>query len=87
MQQQYQRINSICLYISLLKAVQKEREERLVKSLKDFLSHYVRGDKVGFLHRADSEAKRLANAGLCDLISHFCQVIYVYLHWLSKIIF
>ncbi|CAO2834265.1 unnamed protein product [Amaranthus hypochondriacus] len=45
-----------------LKAVQKEREEKLAGKLKDFLNQYVRGDTKGFLQRAESEAKRLANA-------------------------
>ena len=37
-----------------MKAVQKEREEKLVRLLKDFI-------KIGFLHH---EAKRLSGAGL-----------------------
>ncbi|XP_050212920.1 chaperone protein dnaJ 10 isoform X1 [Mercurialis annua] len=45
-----------------LKAVQREREEKLAKFLKDFLSEYVRGDKIGFVRRVKSEAKRLADA-------------------------
>ena len=40
-----------------MKAVQKEREEKLVRLLKDFI-------KIGFLHHAESEAKRLSGAGL-----------------------
>ncbi|KDP43082.1 hypothetical protein JCGZ_25268 [Jatropha curcas] len=45
-----------------LKAVQKEREEKLARLLKDFLNQYVHGDKIGFLKRAESEAKRLSDA-------------------------
>ncbi|XP_061358737.1 chaperone protein dnaJ 10 [Gastrolobium bilobum] len=45
-----------------LKAVQKEREEKLARFLKDFLGQYVRGDKKGFFHRAESEARRLSHA-------------------------
>lgn len=45
-----------------LKAVQKEREEKLARSLRDFLNLYVQGDREGFLHRAESEAKRLSDA-------------------------
>ncbi|KAL5704452.1 hypothetical protein ACHQM5_022882 [Ranunculus cassubicifolius] len=45
-----------------LQAIQKEREEKLARLLKDFLSQYVRGDKVGFTQHAESEAKRLSDA-------------------------
>uniref|UniRef100_A0A2C9U1Z5 DNAJ-containing protein X-domain domain-containing protein n=1 Tax=Manihot esculenta TaxID=3983 RepID=A0A2C9U1Z5_MANES len=45
-----------------LKAVQKEREEKLARFLKDFLNQYVQGDKKGFLRRVESEAKRLSDA-------------------------
>ncbi|KFK42106.1 hypothetical protein AALP_AA2G211800 [Arabis alpina] len=45
-----------------LKAVQREREENLARFLKDFLNQYVHGDKEGFIHRAESEAKRLSEA-------------------------
>ncbi|XP_042461399.1 chaperone protein dnaJ 10-like [Zingiber officinale] len=44
-----------------LKAVQREREEKLARFLKDFLNQYVSGDQEGFFHRAESEAKRLTN--------------------------
>ena len=47
-----------------MKVVQKEREEKLVRLLKDFLNQYVQGEKIGFLHHAESEAKRLSGAGL-----------------------
>ncbi|KAG8660553.1 hypothetical protein MANES_02G172700v8 [Manihot esculenta] len=45
-----------------LKDVQKEREEKLARFLKDFLNQYVQGDKIGFLKRVESEAKRLSGA-------------------------
>ncbi|KAK7293813.1 hypothetical protein RJT34_16688 [Clitoria ternatea] len=45
-----------------LKAVQKEREEKLARFLKDFLGQYVGGDKKGFFQRAESEARRLSHA-------------------------
>ncbi|XP_022749227.1 chaperone protein dnaJ 10 [Durio zibethinus] len=44
-----------------LKAVQKEREEKLARSLKDFVSQYVQGDKDGFFQHAESEARRLSD--------------------------
>ncbi|KAM3305807.1 chaperone protein dnaJ 10 [Capsicum chacoense] len=45
-----------------LKGVQKEREEKLARILKDFLQQYVRGDRVGFIRRVESEAERLSQA-------------------------
>ncbi|KAL9357589.1 hypothetical protein Peur_050842 [Populus x canadensis] len=45
-----------------LKAVQKEREEKLARFLKDFLNQYAKGDRIGFLRHAESEAKRLSDA-------------------------
>lgn len=45
-----------------LKGVQKEREERLARILKDLLQQYVRGDRVGFIRRVESEAERLSQA-------------------------
>ncbi|KAM0860525.1 hypothetical protein ACQ4PT_046501 [Festuca glaucescens] len=44
-----------------LKGVQREREEKLARFLKEFLSQYVRGDTEGFAQRAESEAKRLSS--------------------------
>ncbi|PUZ76085.1 hypothetical protein GQ55_1G262500 [Panicum hallii var. hallii] len=44
-----------------LKNVQREREEKLARFLKEFLSQYVRGDKEGFASRAEAEAKRLSS--------------------------
>lgn len=46
-----------------MKGVQKEREERLARILKDLLQQYVRGDRVGFIRRVESEAERLSQAG------------------------
>ncbi|XP_071925151.1 chaperone protein dnaJ 10-like [Coffea arabica] len=45
-----------------LKTVQREREEKLARTLKDLLYQYVRGDKEGFLRHAESEADRLSRA-------------------------
>jgi len=52
---------SVCDYS--LQAVQKEREEKLARFLKDFLNQYAKGDRIGFLRHAESEAKRLSDAG------------------------
>ena len=47
----------------VMKAVQKEREEKLARTLRDLLHQYVRGDKVGFVRHAESEAERLSHTG------------------------
>ncbi|XP_010416627.1 PREDICTED: chaperone protein dnaJ 10-like [Camelina sativa] len=59
-----------------LKAVQKEREENLARFLKDFLSQYVNGDKEGFIHRAESEAKRLSDAAFGADMLHTIGYVY-----------
>lgn len=43
--------------------MQREREEKLARKLKDFLHQYVWGDKHGFLRHAESEAERLSSSG------------------------
>lgn len=53
-----------------MKALQREREEKLARFLKDFLHQYVQGDKSGFLRRAESEAKRLSDAGSVGTTSY-----------------
>jgi len=45
----------------VFKNVQREREEKLARFLKEFLSQYVRGDKEGFANRVEAEAKRLSS--------------------------
>jgi curved DNA-binding protein CbpA len=45
-----------------MKAVQKEREEKLARILKDRLNRYVQGDKQGFIQEAKSEVQRLNRA-------------------------
>ncbi|GLU07130.1 hypothetical protein SLE2022_240980 [Rubroshorea leprosula] len=59
-----------------LKAVQREREEKLARSLKDFLNQYVRGDKQVFVQRAESEASRLSDAAFGLDILHTIGYIY-----------
>ncbi|KAG6786090.1 hypothetical protein POTOM_007684 [Populus tomentosa] len=65
---------SVCDYS--LKAVQKEREEKLARFLKDFLNQYAQGDRIGFLRRAESEAKRLSDAAFGVDILHTIGYIY-----------
>ncbi|GLT31740.1 hypothetical protein SLA2020_064510 [Shorea laevis] len=60
-----------------LKAVQREREEKLATSLKDFLNQHVRGDKHGFVQRAESEARRLSDAAFGLDILHTIGYIYL----------
>ncbi|KAH0874585.1 hypothetical protein HID58_071947, partial [Brassica napus] len=55
---------------SFLQAVHREREENLARF---FLNQYVHGDKECFIYRAESEAKRLSNAGI--VFFHFVFVI------------
>ncbi|KAK9167245.1 hypothetical protein Scep_002436 [Stephania cephalantha] len=59
-----------------LKAVQKEREEKLARILRDFLNQYVRGDKKGFFQRAESEARRLSDAAFGEDILRTIGYIY-----------
>ncbi|XP_010999850.1 PREDICTED: chaperone protein dnaJ 10-like isoform X3 [Populus euphratica] len=59
-----------------LKAVQKEREEKLARFLKDFLNQYAKGDRIGFLRHAESEAKRLSVAAFGVDILHTIGNIY-----------
>ncbi|XP_062158366.1 chaperone protein dnaJ 10 [Alnus glutinosa] len=53
-----------------LKAVQKEREEKLARLLKSFLNQYVQGDKEGFLQHAESEVRRLSDTAFGVDILH-----------------
>ncbi|KOM48572.1 hypothetical protein LR48_Vigan07g227600 [Vigna angularis] len=57
-------------------AVQREREEKLARNLKDYLAQYVRGDKKGFFLRAESEARRLSRAAFGVDMLHTIGYIY-----------
>ncbi|KAL8459412.1 hypothetical protein ACS0TY_036776 [Phlomoides rotata] len=59
-----------------LKAVQREREERLSRKLRDFVQRYVRGDKEGFIKQAESEAEKLSHAAFGAEILHTIGYIY-----------
>ncbi|MED6177759.1 hypothetical protein PIB30_101117 [Stylosanthes scabra] len=61
---------------AMQQAVQKEREEKLARFLKDFLGQYVCGDQKGFLHRAESEARRLSRAAFGVDMLHTIGYIY-----------
>ncbi|KAF7144717.1 hypothetical protein RHSIM_Rhsim04G0034100 [Rhododendron simsii] len=53
-----------------LKAFQKEREEKLAKTLKGLLQQYVEGDILGFECHAESDAERLSHADFGADILH-----------------
>ncbi|KAL1820213.1 hypothetical protein ACET3Z_015082 [Daucus carota] len=59
-----------------LKAVQKDREEKLAGKLKNILQQYVRGDREGFLHFAETEAERLSHTAFGVNILHTIGYIY-----------
>ncbi|XP_047980874.1 chaperone protein dnaJ 10-like isoform X1 [Salvia hispanica] len=53
-----------------LRAVQKEREEKLANSLRDRLNVYVQGNKEEFIAQAEAEVTRLSNAAYgVDMLS------------------
>ncbi|KAJ0571672.1 putative DNAJ-containing protein [Helianthus annuus] len=56
--------------------IQREREERLARILINFIQQYVRGDKEGFLDRAESEVERLTQAAFGANILHTIGYIY-----------
>ncbi|XP_056693777.1 chaperone protein dnaJ 10 [Spinacia oleracea] len=59
-----------------LKAIQKEREEKLAVKLKDFLNQYARGDKKGFIQKAESEVNRLSNTAFGSEILNTIGYVY-----------
>lgn len=59
----FTRLTRKMIFFPPQKAVQKEREERLARWLKDFLDQYVRGDRDAFITRVESEVTRLSVAG------------------------
>lgn len=59
-----------------LKVVQREREEKLARILKDFLHQYVQGDKKGFVQHAEAEAERLSCAAFGADILHTIGYVY-----------
>ena len=47
-----------------IKTMQEEREEKLVKLLKDRLEPYIKGERDAFVETAKLESKRLCQAGM-----------------------
>ncbi|KAF3791616.1 Chaperone protein dnaJ 10 [Nymphaea thermarum] len=60
-----------------MKAIQGEREEKLVCALIDFLRPYVNGDIESFINHAESEVERLKSAAFGIEILHTIGYIYV----------
>lgn len=46
------------------KALQTEREEKLIELLKNRLHEYVQGNKDDFIRHAEAEVSKLSNAGI-----------------------
>lgn len=56
-----------------MKALQEEREEKLIRILKNRLEPYVKGQKDDFVESAKLEAQRLSQAGTCFRIVFVCE--------------
>ncbi|KAI3960807.1 hypothetical protein MKW98_026199 [Papaver atlanticum] len=59
-----------------MKVVQREREEKLARLLRDFLDQYVHGDKKGFFQHVEAEEKRLSDTAVGIDILHTIGYIY-----------
>ncbi|KAK4484022.1 hypothetical protein RD792_011236 [Penstemon davidsonii] len=65
-----------------MRIVQKEREEKLARILKDRLNVYVQGNKEEFIHYAEAEVSKLSNAAYgVDMLS---TIGYIYARQAAK---
>ncbi|XP_073282480.1 chaperone protein dnaJ 10-like [Primulina huaijiensis] len=65
-----------------IRTVQKEREEKLVRILKDRLNLYIQGNKEDFIRQAEAEVSRLSNAAYgVDMLS---TIGYIYARQAAK---
>ncbi|XP_075521468.1 chaperone protein dnaJ 10-like [Primulina tabacum] len=65
-----------------MRTVQKEREEKLVRILKDRLNLYIQGNKEDFIRQAEAEVSRLSNAAYgVDMLS---TIGYIYARQAAK---
>ncbi|KAL3830574.1 hypothetical protein ACJIZ3_019376 [Penstemon smallii] len=65
-----------------MRTVQKEREEKLARILKDRLNVYVQGNKEEFIHYAEAEVSKLSNAAYgVDMLS---TIGYIYARQAAK---
>ncbi|XP_073146269.1 chaperone protein dnaJ 10-like [Henckelia pumila] len=65
-----------------MRVVQKEREEKLVRILKDRLHLYIQGNKEDFIRQAEAEVSRLSNAAYgVDMLS---TIGYIYARQAAK---
>lgn len=59
-----------------MKALQEEREEKLIKILRNRLEPYVKGQKDDFVESAKLEVHHLSQAGMCCCAAFFSERVF-----------